>query len=85
MAEDEVRLQDIFDMDFMQKFQDSFSTAMGIAMVTVDLNGTPVTQPSNFTDFCMKYTRGCPKGNAGCEQCDADGGARAPRGEAAGL
>lgn len=79
MAEEEVRLQDIFDMDFMQRFQDAFSTAMGIAAITVDIHGTPVTQPSNFTEFCMKYTRGCPKGNAGCEQCDADGGARASR------
>ena len=47
--------------------------------VTVDLDGTPVTHPTDWTDFCMKYTRGCPKGKARCEKCDADNGAKAAR------
>ena len=29
MAEQEIRLQDIFDMDFIQKFQDDFARAVG--------------------------------------------------------
>ena len=79
MAEQEIRLQDIFDMDFIQKFQDDFARAVGMTAVTVDLDGTPVTHPTDWTDFCMKYTRGCPKGKARCEKCDADNGAKAAR------
>ena len=71
MAEQEIRLQDIFDMDFIQHFQDEFARAVGMTAVTVDLDGTPVTHPTDWTDFCMKYTRGCPKGKARCEKCDA--------------
>ena len=79
MTEQEVRLQDIFDMDFIQHFQDEFARAVGMTAVTVDLDGTPVTHPTDWTDFCMKYTRGCPKGKARCEKCDADNGAKAAR------
>lgn len=79
MAEQEIRLQDIFDMDFIQHFQDEFARAVGMTAVTVDLDGTPVTHPTDWTDFCMKYTRGCPKGKARCEKCDADNGAKAAR------
>lgn len=79
MAEQEVRLQDIFDMEFIQHFQDEFARAVGMTAVTVDLDGTPVTHPTDWTDFCMKYTRGCPKGKARCEKCDADNGAKAAR------
>lgn len=79
MAEQEVRLQDIFDMDFIQHFQDEFARAVGMTAVTVDLDGTPVTHPTDWTDFCMKYTRGCPKGKERCEKCDADNGAKAAR------
>ena len=79
MAEQEIRLQDIFDMDFIQKIQDGFARAVGMTAVTVDLDGTPVTHPTDWTDFCMKYTRGCPKGKARCEKCDADNGAKAAR------
>ena len=51
MAEQEIRLQDIFDMDFIQKFQDDFARAVGMTAVTVDLDGTPVTHPTDWTDF----------------------------------
>ena len=43
MAEQEIRLQDIFDMDFIQKFQDDFARAVGMTAVTVDLDGTPLS------------------------------------------
>ena len=51
---EEIRLQDLFDMDFLQSFQDNFAKSLGIAAITVDLSGNPVTEPSGFTDFCME-------------------------------
>ena len=76
---DDLKLQDIFDLDFLQKFQDNLSGAVGIAINTVDLEGKSVTRRSNFKELCMKYTRGCPKGSKRCEECGKKGGAEAAR------
>ena len=55
-------------MDFLQDFQDNFAKSLGIAAITVDSTGNPVTKPSGFTDFCMEYTRKSP---LGCQRCMA--------------
>lgn len=69
-----VKLTDLYDLNFLQKFQDHFSAALGVATITVDIDGNPITQPSNFTDFCMKHTRGSAKGSQACMLCDKQGG-----------
>lgn len=69
-----MKITEIFDVAFLQKFQDNFSKALGVASITVDLEGNPVTKPSHFTDFCMKYTRGSEVGNKACIACDKKGG-----------
>lgn len=69
-----ILIQDIVDIDFLQKFQDSFANSIGVASIIVDSNGNPVTKPSNFTDFCMKYTRGSDEDLKRCMNCDALGG-----------
>lgn len=78
MAE-EIKIQDVFDMDFLQKFQDSFARAAGMTAVTVDKDGKPVTRPTDWSEFCMKYTRGSAEGCRRCEQCDKNGGETAAR------
>lgn len=75
----EVKLQDVFDMKFLQAFQDSFAKVAGVAAITVDREGNAVTKPTNFTDFCMKYNRGNTLGNKRCMECDRNGGAQAAR------
>ena len=79
MAEAEITLQDVFDMDFLQKFQDHFARAAGMTAVTVDKDGKPVTRPTDWFEFCMKYTRGSTEGCRRCEQCDKNGGETAAR------
>lgn len=71
-----IHLTDIYDVTFLQKFQDNFSAALGVASIAVDLNGVPITKPSQFTDFCMKYTRGSEIGSRACMDCDRMGGER---------
>ncbi|MZP29817.1 chemotaxis protein [Heliobacterium undosum] len=71
-------LKDLIDLDFLQRFQDSFSKAMGMASLTVDDKG-PVTAPSNFTTFCMDLTRNTPEGARRCNECDLKGGKEAAR------
>lgn len=79
MAEEEIKLEDVFDMDFLQSFQDSFARAAGMTAVTVDKDGKPVTRPTDWSEFCMKYTRGTAEGCRRCEQCDKNGGETAAR------
>ncbi|WP_093794887.1 PocR ligand-binding domain-containing protein [Sporomusa acidovorans] len=74
-----VKIQDIIDVEFLQDFQDSFAEALGVASVTVDIDGNPVTKPSNFTKFCIEYTRGSKAGLARCMECDRKGGAESAR------
>lgn len=74
-----ITLQDIIDLDFLQKFQDYFADALGVASLSVDTAGNPVTKPSNFTRFCMDYTRGSKMGGARCVECDRKGGEESAR------
>lgn len=76
---EKLKITDIMEVDVLQKFQDSFAKAVGVASIIVDNNGDPVTKPSNFTDFCMKYTRGCNEGLKRCMRCDKEGGEESAR------
>lgn len=75
---EDISLTDLIDAGTLQKIQDAFANATGMAALTVDLNG-PVTQLSNPTEFCMTLTRGCPKGAERCNKCDLQGGEEAGR------
>lgn len=68
-----MKLTDFMDISQLQKIQDSFSDATGLAAIAVDNDGNYITKGSNFTDFCMKLTRGCPEGAKRCQKCDATG------------
>jgi ligand-binding sensor protein len=68
-----MKLTDFMDMAHLQKIQDAFSDATGLAAIAVDADGNYITKGSNFTDFCMKHTRGCSEGAKRCQRCDATG------------
>ena len=69
-----LKVEDVFDMKFLQEFQDSFAKSLGMTDVTVDLKGNLITSPSYWTKFCMEYTRNSPIGNKRCMECDRIGG-----------
>ena len=73
MEEYKLHLNDLIDTALLQKIQDAFSDMTGLAALTTDENGVPVTHGSNFSDFCMKYTRESTLGCSRCEQCDKYG------------
>ena len=60
-------LTELIDPAILQEIQDGFAHVTGMAALTTDESGSPVTEGSNFTDFCMKYTR---KSAAGCKACE---------------
>lgn len=75
------RLVELINVDMLQKVQDNFSRAVGVAMVIVDPDGVPFTKPSDFTTFCQAV-RAHPEWRERCFHCDAVGGQRAlSRGE----
>ena len=73
-----ITLLDVIDRHTLQGIQDAFAAATGMAAIATDKNG-PVTEGSNFTDFCMNLTRKSRTGADRCNQCDLRGGEEASR------
>ncbi len=72
-SEPSLALTDLIDVEILQQIQDAFSNMTGMAALTTDAEGNPVTKGSNFTEFCMDYTRKSKLGSERCEQCDKHG------------
>lgn len=66
----ELLLTDLIDVNLLQKIQDEFSKYTGMAALTTDADGKPITKGSAFTDFCMKYTRQSDLGLQRCMESD---------------
>ncbi|KGN02590.1 chemotaxis protein [Clostridium novyi A str. 4570] len=78
MEEEDLKLEDVIDLDFLQKFQNAFSDSTNISSVSVDGEGKPVTIPSNHAEFCT-MTRRTELGFKRCAECDRRGGEEALR------
>ena len=74
-----LRFEDLFNLEEIQKIQDAFSAATGVASIITDTNGRPITQPSNFCRLC-KSIRGTEKGLLNCYRSDAALGRMNPTG-----
>ncbi len=67
------KIENLVDLKLLQRLQDTFAQAMGVAAVTVNQDGIPITQASNFCDVC-DMIRSTETGLKRCQQCDAEGG-----------
>ena len=76
---DSLEISDVMDLNTLQKFQDNFASSMGIASVTVDRNGTPVTKPSSYTNICSNLTQSTTTGKSRCAESHKKGGEEATR------
>ena len=65
-----LKLTDLIEVELLQKIQDEFSKYTGMAALTTDADGKPITKGSAFTDFCMSYTRESELGYKRCMQSD---------------
>lgn len=70
------KISDYLDIGFLQMLQDNCSKAMGLAFVTVDYKGCPITHYSGFTPYCQ-LGRKHQDFFEMCKQCDAHGGLQA--------
>lgn len=68
-----MRIQDFTDMKQFEHIMANWAAATGLATVAVDKDGNYISECHNFTDFCMKLTRGSKEGCARCEKCDREG------------
>lgn len=73
-----LKLDSILDIPKWQTLQDSLAHATGLAIITVDYKGVPVTQHSYRRPFCAQV-REDPKLGQFCQKCDARGGLEAVR------
>jgi ligand-binding sensor protein/anti-anti-sigma regulatory factor len=84
LAEDELitnlKFEDLFDVEEIQAIQDAFASATGIASIITDVDGRPITRPSNFCNLCMEVIRSTPDGLANCMKSDAEIGRPNPTG-----
>lgn len=74
-----IKLTDVIDLAFLQQFQDDFAKGVGLASVTVDPDGKPLTDPSSYTRFCMDYTHSTECGDKRCAESHRKGGEEAAR------
>lgn len=70
-ATNDVQFSDIFILEDIQRLQDLFSDANGVASIITHPDGTPITKPSNFCRLCNNIIRKTEKGQANCFKSDA--------------
>ncbi|MEI6167604.1 MAG: PocR ligand-binding domain-containing protein [bacterium] len=75
-----ITFEDLFNIDEIQRIQDEFAQATGVASIITHPDGTPITKASNFTDLCSKIIRKTEKGCANCYKSDAAIGRYHPMG-----
>lgn len=61
-----LEVEDIIDLDVLQKFQDNFAISMNCAAITVNKSGNAITKQSSYTRFCSKHIGGCSAGSSRC-------------------
>ncbi|HOQ24627.1 MAG TPA: EAL domain-containing protein [Bacillota bacterium] len=66
-----LKFEDIFNIDEIQEIQDAFARATGVASLITDVEGRPITRPSNFTRLCQEIIRKNEKGTENCMKSDA--------------
>jgi PAS domain S-box-containing protein len=72
--------ESLFDLDEIQKVQDAFAKATGVASIITDTEGRPITKPSNFCRLCRDIIRKTEKGLTNCRNSDAVLGRVNPKG-----
>ena len=67
----EYTFEDLFDIDEIQRIQDSFAKATGLTSIITRTDGTPITRPSNWSRLCSEIIRKTEIGLRNCMKSDA--------------
>lgn len=71
-------LEHLLNLETWQALQDSIALATGLAILTVDYKGKPLTTHSSCRSFCS-HVRQDPNLSGYCEKCDSRGGLESVR------
>ncbi|MGN0131694.1 MAG: PocR ligand-binding domain-containing protein [Lachnospiraceae bacterium] len=66
-------IRDFVDLGELEAIQAAWANATGLAAIFTDANGEYITGDYNFTDFCIKLTRGSAEGMRRCVDTDQNG------------
>ncbi len=61
------------DLEELESLQAAWANATGLAAIFTDASGEYITGEYNFTDFCIKLTRGSREGMRRCVDTDQNG------------
>lgn len=68
-----MNIQDFCNMTKFEDIMSNWAKSTGLATVAVGADGKYISECYNFTDFCIKLTRGSTEGRKRCEKCDREG------------
>ncbi len=68
-----MKIQDFCDMKKFEEIMDNWAKSTGLATVAVGADGQYISDCYNFTDFCIKLTRGSKEGCRRCVKNDQEG------------
>jgi PAS domain S-box-containing protein len=66
-----ITFDELFNLEDIQRLQDEFSDATGVASIITHPDGTPLTAPSNFCRLCSDVIRKTEIGRSNCFRSDA--------------
>ena len=66
-----IKFEDLFNLEDIQRLQDEFAAATGVASIITRTDGTPITESSNFCHLCRDIIRKTEKGCSNCYRSDA--------------
>jgi PAS domain S-box-containing protein len=75
-----IDFNDLFNLEDIQRIQDLFAQATGVASIITAPDGTPITRPSNFCRLCSEIIRQTEAGLRNCYASDAIIGRHHPDG-----
>ena len=78
MQNEFINIRTILDIEKWQLIQDELALVTGMAIITVDYKGEPVSEHSRCSKFC-DIMRNDPEMAKKCQKCDARGGFEAAR------
>lgn len=68
-----LKIQDFCDMNKFEEIMNNWAKSTGLATVAVGADGEYISDCYNFTDFCIKLTRGSQEGCRRCVKNDQEG------------
>lgn len=77
---DGITFTELFDLETIQRIQDEFAAATGVASIITRPDGTPITRPSNFCRLCRDIIRNTEIGCRNCYRSDSILGRHHPEG-----